>query len=235
MSLDQFRSVVPRLVRCQDGELVTPQDVDRVLQVALRQYSADAPRTLVRDIAWGAAAHLADAPENMSADSKILQAEYPIGSAPPELIFLSLAILPPADLAVMSDTPVGVGDTVRVTFTAAHVLSSTEDSVPGAHADALGYFAASLLCRELAAHYSGERESSIGADASQTESRARNYAQRAKDYRAAYFAGLGLRDPMLASGGAGAGSGGSASVGQGAGAVTTWPKRSRHSLTRLVG
>lgn len=234
MSLDQFRSVVPRLVRCQDPDLVTPQDIDRVLMVALRQYSTDSPRELVRDVIWGAEPHFVDAPADITNESRVLQAEYPVGSTPAELVFMSIAILPPSDLVLVSDTAIPSGKTVRVSFTAQHVLSADTDTVPAAHADALGYFAAHLVCRELAAHYSGERESSIGADASQTDTRARNYAQRAKDYRGAYFAGLGLRDPMLAAGGSGgAGGSGSSSVGQSAGAVATWPRRSRHSLTRL--
>lgn len=70
----------------------------------------------------------------------------------------------------------------------------------------VGRMRESLLCQQLAAYYSAERETSISADGSNTESRARNYAYRAKDYRAAYFAGIGKADPVAqaASGGAGA-------------------------------
>lgn len=234
MSLDQFRSIVPRLVRCQDPDLITPQDVDRVLQSALRQYSSDAPRELVRDVTWGAEPYMVDAPVDLVTDSRILQAEYPIGRVPAQTLNISLAVLPPGgpgDLALVSDQPVAQNGAVRLTFTAPHTLSSETDSVPAGHADALGYFAAHLLCRELASYYSGERESSIGADQSQTEGRARNYAQRAKEYRAAYFAALGMLDPMGgAAGGSGAGAGSSGGAAPGAGAVASWPSRSRASF-----
>ncbi len=233
MALADYQQTVPRLVRCQDAELVTSQDVDRAIASAVAQLSSDAPRLLVRDVVWDVAGYLVDAPADMTADSRIVEAEHPIGSNPKELVFLSMSVLPPATLTLISDTMIGVDDTVRVTFTAPHALSdgaTPVDTIPSAHSDALAFYAASLLCRELATHYSGERESSIGADASNTDSRARNYAMRAKEYRAAYFAALGLKDPMAASAGAGSSAGSQAA--QAAGAVASWPRRSRSSLVQ---
>lgn len=226
MPLADYQQTVPRLVRCQQTELVSAADVDRAIAAALVQYSGDAPRQQVLDVTWGVAGYMADAPPEIRADSRILQAEYPVGQTPVVLIGVALQVLPGDDLALIADTHVSAGATVRLTFTGPHTVvggGQAQDTVPEAHRPALSWLAASFICRELAAHFSGERESSIGADASNTESRARNYAQRAKEYRAAYFAALGLSDPMLATSGGAAG-GGAASA---AGTMVSWPGRQR--------
>ncbi|HSV78902.1 MAG TPA: hypothetical protein VLK85_06805, partial [Ramlibacter sp.] len=78
--------------------------------------------------------------------------------------------------------------------------------------------------KQLATLFSGERDATINADQSNTESRARNFAFRSKDYRAAYYAGIGKADPQ------GDKSGGTS--GEPAASVSAWPGRTRNSLTR---
>jgi hypothetical protein len=60
-----------------------------------------------------------------------------------------------------------------------------------------------------------------------TESRARNFAARAKEYRSAYYQGTSQADPFAP---AGSPAGGQAA----AAAVVSWPGRRRHQLTRGV-
>ena len=219
MALADFPSLVARLVRAP-SDLVTPDDIDRAIASAVRQYSQDRPRTLVRDTTWTDAGHYGPLPPDMDVESRVLQAECPIGDDPPSLRQVAIALRPGDLVELVCDDSLAAGSAMRVEFTAAHVLDADTDTVPPAHRDVVGSWAAHLLCRELAAHFSGERESSIGADRSDTESRARNYAARSKEYRAAYFAGLGLVDPTMA----GAGNGSAAA---GAGAVVSWPGRPR--------
>jgi hypothetical protein len=196
----------------------------------VRQYSDDKPRELVRDVTWAAAGYTGPVDGLMTAASRILAAEYPIGQVPRALIMLALAVVPPATLVLQADTTLPAAAVVRVTFTAGHVVDGSDDTVPLAHRDAVAAYAAHMLCRELAAYFSGERESSIGADGSNTESRARNYALRAKDYRTQYFAVLGLVDPAGAGGGAGSSA---AAAMQSAGATVSWPGRDRRSFRAL--
>lgn len=218
MSLADYQFLVDRLVRAP-AELVTPQDIDRVIASGVRQYSLDRPRTLVRDVTWTAAGYFGPVPAEMDVTSRVLQAQSPVGDVPPSLRTVAIAV-EPAALKLVCEDSLAAGAVLRLEFTAPHQLGTGVDTIPAAHRDAVASWAAHLLCRELSTHFSGERESSIGADGSNTESRARNYAARAKDYRAAYFSGLGMVDP--------AASGGSASLpGDGAGAVATWPKRQR--------
>jgi hypothetical protein len=108
---------------------------------------------------------------------------------------------------------------------AAHVLDADNDTIALEHRLPVAQYAAHLLCQQLAARYSGERETATGADVARTESRARNYAARAKEYRAAYYQGTGQADPFAP---AGAPAGGQAA----AAAVVSWPGRRRHQLTR---
>lgn len=221
MALSDFRTLVGRLLRAP-ADQVTPEDVDRVLGAAVLRYSLDAPRTLVRDVTWATDGCFGPPPAEMSAASRLLQAEYPVGDVPPTLLELGLAVEPPGTLQLVSTASLAAGAVVRVEFTAAHVLDAGEDTVPPEHRDAVGAFAAHLLCRELATLFSGERDSSIAADGSDTDSRARNFAARAREYRGAYYAALGMADPQGGDGGARA-----APTPEGAGAVAAWPGRAR--------
>lgn len=220
MALADFQSQVARLVRAP-ADLVTPDDVDRVIASAVRQYSQDRPRTLVKDVTWAEDGHYGPVPEGLGVDSRVLEAECPVGDVPRRLRQVAIALLPDEELALLCTESLAADAVMRVEFTAAHELDADTDTVPAEHRDAVGSWAAHLLCRELATYFSGERESSIGADGSNTESRARNYAARAKEYRAAYFGALGLVDPMAS----GAVSG--AVPPAAAGAAMSWPGRPR--------
>jgi hypothetical protein len=226
MSLVEFQFLVQRLVRAP-AELVTPDDVDRVLGSAVRQYSQDRPRTLVRDVTWLAAGYYGPVPAELGADSLVLEAEQPIGEVPRRLRQVALAINPPEVLQLVCEDSLAAGAVLRLQFTAVHQLDAGVDTIPSEDRDAVGSWAAHLLCRELATHFSGERESSIGADGSNTDSRARNYSMRAKEYRAAYFGALGMADPGAGSSGSGSG----AAAPAGAAAVAAWPARKRPWFT----
>jgi len=117
---------------------------------------------------------------------------------------------------------------VRVTIGAAHQLvggASPLDTIADAYREAVASYAASVLCKQIATRYGHDRDASVNADSSNQDSRARNFAARARDYRAAYYVGIGKADPQSA---AGQGAGADAS-----GAVTSWPGRTRGSLTRM--
>ncbi len=120
---------------------------------------------------------------------------------------------------------------VRLTYTTEHVIDAVQDTVPVSHRLAVAQYAAYLLCQQLATRYSAERETVIGADVSQTETRSRAYSARAKEFRQAYYVGVGLADPFAKGGASGAGTGGAPSA---AAAVVSWPGRRRGMLTRGV-
>jgi hypothetical protein len=207
VALADFQTLVDSLVRDQTGTL-TASDRDRAIELARLRYSADVRRELVQDVVWDVAGFLGPLPEGWVVGATLLEAEHPVGQSPRSTIELSVYVDPAGQLLMAADS-LAVGQVVRVRFAVPHVLSSSQDTIPAQHREAVGSYAAHVLCQQMAAYYSAERETSISADGSNTESRARNYAFRAKDYRTAYFAGIGKADPhaQVASGGGGSSSG----------------------------
>lgn len=225
MALADFQQLVKRMVP-EDGGPLTDADRDAAIGLAVLRYGTDAPRTLVRDTGWLLAGFLGPLPSDWVDGSTLRSAEYPIGRNPIARIDMALYADEGGTLLIAQDMELPAGAQVRITFAAPHRLDDTTDTIPLQHREAVASYAAHSLCRQLSVRYSGEREASVGADGSNTESRARNYAARAKEFRSAYFAGIGQVDPY-ASGAGAAGSGVAAASSTGA-----WPGRQRYSLTR---
>lgn len=223
-----YQALVPQLVR-DTGGTIAPADIDGAIELARLRYSQDAERTLVRDVVWPADGYHGPLPADWSADgSYILQAEYPVGARPVAQMELAVYTDAAGAQSLMVPDALSAGATVRVTFAAPHALTAgppAADTVPAMHREAVANYAAHVLLKQLAAHYSGERETSFNADRSDTDSRARNYAARARECRAAYYAGIGKADPLAHRGGNGAGSGG-----EPAASVSSWAGRTRANL-----
>ena len=221
MSLAYIQALIDDLARDQ-GEVLSADARTRALEAARLQYSVDRPRILVEDIAW-ASGNLAPVPSSWTESVWIKSAEYPIGRDPASLIDVA-PYRSPEGWHLLAATQVLAGDLVRVTFMADHQLTELVDTIPVVHRLAVAQYAAHLLCHQLATYYSAQRESMLGADASVTETRAREFAARSKELRTAYYIGVGLADPFKASGGSSAA--GSAAVG-----VVSWPSNNpRHRL-----
>ncbi len=235
MALADYQQLVDSLVRDASGTL-TAVDRDRAIELARLRYSADAERTLTQDVTWTAAGYFGPMPAGWVAGAYLLGAEYPIGEQPPASVEMSVYLQPGQVENLMTPDALVAGAVVRVTFAAPHQLTGSPtpaDTIPARHMEAVASYAAHVLCKQLATHYSGERETSINADASNTESRARNYAARAKDYRAAYYAGIGKADPQGAGGSGGAGGGGSS--GEPSASVSSWAGRRRNVIQNNAG
>lgn len=231
MALSDYQTLVDSMVR-DNAQVIKPGERDKAITMALVSYSQDVPRRVVEDITWAAAGVTAALPALWGPASTIVSAEYPLGQRPATLIDLQLYHEPMVSKLITTDR-LPAGAIVRVTYTAAHALAETAaaatiDTIPLMHREGVASYAAYLLCRQLAAHYSAERDSSISADSSNTESRARNYAIRANEYRTAYYVGIGRADPFAKSGGGGVG-GGAGSGGDAAAGVTNWQSRVRFS------
>ncbi|MVT28809.1 hypothetical protein GO496_10850 [Acidovorax citrulli] len=159
----------------------------RALEAARLQYSSDHPRALPEDLTW-LSDSIGPKPTAWTEHAWIKSAEYPIGRDPVSLIDVS-AYLGPSGTQLLAATYVPAGAVVRVTIMAEHELSATADTIPARHRLPVAQYAAHLLCHQLATHYSAQREAAMGSDASMTESRARQFADRARELRTAYFAG----------------------------------------------
>jgi hypothetical protein len=230
MPIADFQTLVDKMVRAPDGvETIATTDRDTAIEAARLRYSADAERVLVVDVAWAAAGYLNALPAGWTEGSYLLEAEYPIGEQPASVIPMGIYMEPAAQKLVVEDA-LPAGALVRVKFTAPHLLNggaTPADTIPLVHREAVASYAAHLLCAQLAAHFSGQRETSVNADSAETESRSRNYATRAKEYRAAYYAGIGKADPRADKSGQAGAAGGEPAASAGA-----WSSRSRNSLLR---
>jgi hypothetical protein len=228
MALADYQSLVNKMVR-DSSDTITAADRDQAIELARLRYSVDAERKMTEDVVWLADGHLGPLPANWVLGSYLVTGEFPIGQQPPSLIELSVYVTPTGEQLMVEDA-LAAGDTLRVQYAAPHLLTAGNapaDTIPPAHREAVASYAAAVLCKQLASYYSGQRETAMNADASNTDSRSRNYAARAKEYRAAYFAGIGRADPQSDKGGAGSVAGAPAA------SVSSWEGRRKTNLTRI--
>jgi hypothetical protein len=226
MALADYQALVDAMAH-RDASIVPDADRDRAIELARLRYSEDAGRKLTEDVVWTAAGFFGPLPASWVTGASLVTTEYPIGMEPAE--FIDLAVyLTPTEEQLASPEALPVGATVRVQFVAPHLLDATPaDTIPLKHREAVASYAAQILCKQLATYYSGQRDAAVGADSSNGDSRARNYAARARDYRAAYYAGIGKADPQSDKGAG-------ATEGAAAASVSSWVGRGRLGLTRIA-
>lgn len=225
MALADFEALLGDLVRDQEG-VADAGARGRALEAARLRYSHDAMRELVDDVYWPATGTMAPVPVRWTDGSWIKSAVRLVGGVASGELELAVGRTPDAWELVCLDALMQ-GTEVRLTYTADHLLDAVNDTVAPLHRLPVAQYAAHLLCHQLATHYSAQRETTIGADVSRSEGRAREFAARAKEYRTAYFVGIGLPDPYAraTAGATGGGAGGSGAVA--AAAVGSWPGRNR--------
>lgn len=215
--LSDYQQLVSDLVADQDATI--PFEVrDRAIEEARLRYSSDMPRAVVTDVTWPALSVFGPVPDGWGDASHVRSAEYPVGHRPAELVYID-AYRTPDGWGLECVRALPANAVVRLSYTQPHVLDDAHDTIPMGHRMAVAQYAAYLLCQQLATRYSGERETPMGAEVARTETRARSYAARAKEYRSAYYAGTGQSDPFKQ-----ADLGGDLAP---AAAVVSWPSRRR--------
>lgn len=218
MALADFQQLVTDMVPDQDTHIHV--DVQRrAIEEAVLRYGADVPRVLIDDVVWLVPGVFGPVPVRWNDQAQLQRAEYPVGQQPSASIYLDAYRLPAGGWGLETVWALPEGARVRITYQLPHVLDTDADSIALLHRWPVAQYAAHLLCQQLATRFSAERESAIGVDVSRTESRAKMYAQRALEYRAGYYAGIGQVDPFKQ-----ADNGTDLAA---AAAVATWPRRPR--------
>ncbi len=201
--LGDFQQQVDALVR--DREAVIADDGrDAAIGHAVLRYSQDRPIKAVKDLI-AADPHYLQLPTDWARDfSRATQIEYPVGALPP-------AVLAGEDWSHY-DTPAGQmllvniglapGSTVRVTYTLPHRVDAMTDTIPPVNRDAVACYAAGLLCRELAAYYSGDSDSTIQADTVDHQSQSMRFEKRGRELRQRYYESLGVNPKRNTAAGA---------------------------------
>lgn len=191
--LADYEQLVAAAVR-DDASKLTINEIGSAIVQAVTRYSKDRPREKVEDvIATGG--NLLPLPMAWQADfSQLNSLEYPVGNVPPDIIRAGGwgMYATPTGLKVQVMDAIQAAKSVRATFTIAHVLSDTVDTIPTGDREPVASYAAAILLDQLASLYSNDQDSTIKADSVQHTSKAGEFAKRAKVLRQRYFDDLGI-------------------------------------------
>ena len=213
MTQDELRQLVDEMLRDQQG-VIESGARERAIDMALARYDVDMPRRKSAHLTWQAEGVSQQLTDDWNRYCDLLHTEHG-GRVVAAVVQRSAP--PGREFVLVLPEPVRAGVQVFIIWACPHEAGSVHPT----HQAAVAAYAAHLLAQQLAGYYSSEREVAMGGDASRTESRARNWAARARELRALYFAGVGVTDP--AQGGAP----------KPAAVVVSWPARNpRHQLAR---
>lgn len=191
--LVDFEKLVAAAVQDEAGRLII-DDHHRAITQAVARYSKDRPRHKVEDIA-APGGNLLPLPPAWEVDfSQLDSLEYPIGNVPPYIVEAGgwAMYTTPTGEVVQVGSAIAAGHAVRATFTVAHVLSATVDTIPFGDREPVASYAAAILADQLASLYSNDQDSTIRADSVQHTSKASEFARRAKTLRQRYFDDIGV-------------------------------------------
>lgn len=192
MSLADVQQLVDDLVRDTD-QVISSTTRDTAIKNAVVRYSSNAPRRVVEDIVAGASGALPTPAAWIVGESELQQIEWPVGRQPRSHV--------PVELVLVETTPAGVqfeqlagiaaGEEVRLTFTGAHALTATTDTIPLKHRYAVACLAGADLCGQLAAHYSNESAPTLPADTVDHKGKSERWRARMRDLLAEYKLAVG--------------------------------------------
>lgn len=194
--LADYEQLVTDLIR-DDAAKIALAEKDRAITAAVERYSEDRPQEKAEDLTPASANELPLPAAWVQDFSTIRSLEYPVGNVPPTYLDRERYGLyrKPAGLVIQTKDGVAVSaGSVRSTYTIKHQVDAGTDTIPVAHRQAVASWAGAILCEQLAAFYSGGTDSTIQADSVKNESKARDYATRAKQLRQFYLDELGI-DP----------------------------------------
>lgn len=194
MALADFQPLVESLVRDDNGK-ISATDRDNAIARAVERYSRDKPRDKVEDID-GLGTQLLAVPAGWVDNFSTLKLlEYPLGNVPPTLIGQDdISIYrTPSGVQIQLRVSVAAGtDNVRATYTVKHQLDGANDTIPADHREPVACLAASSLCEQLAALYSGQTDTTIQADTVDYKNKSAMFAARARALRKRYTDELGI-------------------------------------------
>ena len=192
--LADYQTLTDSMVRDDAGK-ITPIERDLAIAAAVIRYSKDRPRIKVEDIT-APGGHYLPLPTGWEAefsDSRSL--EYPLGKVPP--VYLEpdswdMYATPSGTQIMCKSASLPANAAVRASYTIRHIVSTTVDTVPETDRETVASYAASLLLDQLASLYSGDSDSTIQADSVNHQSKAGEFAARARALRKRYFDDLGI-------------------------------------------
>lgn len=193
MALSDLQSIVDDLLR-DDANRITGTQRDTAIATAVARYSKDRPRQKVEDLT-APGGNFLPLPAAWEVDySQVNALEYPIGNVPPNLVSgrdFSMYATPSGEKIMLRDS-LPANAIVRSSYSIAHEVSASADTVPMGDREPVCCLAAASLCDQLAGLYSGDSDSTIQADSVNHQSKAGEFASRAKALRKRYLDELGI-------------------------------------------
>ena len=191
-TLSELEALIDDLVR-DAAQWVSPEQRERAIELALARYSHDRPLALVEDVVTADGVTVPLPLGWVSGASDLRAVECPVTTPPVPL---------EADAWTVWRTPTGEvigllqaampGATARLHYGAPHRVDATSTTIPTAHREAVACYAASVLAEQIATVHASAQDATIAADRVDQAHPAREWAMRAKSYRARYFAHLGI-------------------------------------------
>lgn len=198
--LSDFQLLVEKAVR-DDSSLITADDIDAAIALAVSRYSLDRPQYVVEDLEPTGLGELILPDLWEQGFSSIISLEYPIGSFPAKIVDSEAYAIyqsPTGHSLRLLFTPT---ETVRATYSIAHVLSYIDDTIPANHREAVTCWAAAYCLDQLAAFAAGVTDATIQAGRVDRGSQTRDYAQRANALRIRYVNELGIEEKKAVAAG----------------------------------
>lgn len=199
----EFKERVFDIVR-DDANKLIPEEKERFIQEAVRIYSKHRPREIVKDIAgdgtydYSIATNLTSWVKGFSLIKSI---EFPADEREPSYLDEDDWIIYEKEagqyIRFLSDTPAAT-QKIRAIYTALHVLSDSQNTIPESDQDAICNLAASLCSGALASIYAQTSDSTITADSVDHRSKSQEFSSRAKIQKQTYLNHLGLKEGDIA-------------------------------------
>lgn len=191
--LADYQTLMADLARDDAGKLTTVQ-IDRAIALAVERYGKDRPRTKVEDITAAGGNSLALPTGWEPGFSSLTSLESPVGKVPPSYLEQDSWGMynAPAGMQVMVRDSLAAGALVRATYTIGHVVTTVADTIPATDREPVASYAAAVLLDQLASLYSGDSDSTIQADSVNHQSKAGEFASRARALRKRYYDDLGI-------------------------------------------
>jgi len=194
--LADYQALLTSLV-CDDNNIITYEDRDRAIQLAVVRYATDFPLVKLADLTANGTTKLPVPVDWVSKFSDITSIEYPLGFSPVSLLDADQYCLYQDLTGLNVLFTVAPAGTVRLTYTLPHTVSDVTDTISSWHREFVTCWAAALCCDQLAARFASASDATIQADHVQRNSQSADYARLAKDYRSRYFSGLSIEQNKL--------------------------------------
>ncbi|WP_299378831.1 hypothetical protein [uncultured Kiloniella sp.] len=186
MPLADFTELTKNLVRDQTDK-ISDADITNAVELAVERYSVDFPRSVVVEIT-GNGAESIDKP----VDAESIQSLERSANISNPFIEFNLRLTPSGEKIYVTGR-LTQNEIYWLRYNAVHQLTTAIDTIPKKHRQAVSHFAASVLFESLSGATASDRDGMIIADSVDHDSKAAEYAKRARRHYDLYHNLLGIK------------------------------------------